>query len=148
VRIFHPDAIIMRPSVVFGPEDQFFNRFATMARFMPALPLVGGGATKFQPVFMSGRRSPWPSRARPSQAQPTNWAVRKEAFVPEAPRGTGRPPEDRRGLAHAFVAKAVPGIPTTSALIGRLGVDKSLRRVCGWERRAQVPSEGDYALLD
>jgi NADH dehydrogenase len=51
VRIFHPDAIIMRPSVVFGPEDQFFNRFATMARFMPALPLVGGGATKLQPVF-------------------------------------------------------------------------------------------------
>jgi uncharacterized protein YbjT (DUF2867 family) len=51
VRIFHPDAVIMRPSVVFGPEDQFFNRFATMARFMPALPLVGGGATKLQPVF-------------------------------------------------------------------------------------------------
>jgi uncharacterized protein YbjT (DUF2867 family) len=41
----------MRPSVVFGPEDQFFNRFATMARFMPALPLVGRGATKLQPVF-------------------------------------------------------------------------------------------------
>ena len=51
VRIPHPDVIIMRPSVVFGPEDQFFNRFATMARFMPALPLVGGGATELQPVF-------------------------------------------------------------------------------------------------
>jgi uncharacterized protein YbjT (DUF2867 family) len=51
VRQILPDAIIMRPSVVFGPEDQFFNRFAAMARLMPALPLIGGGATKLQPVF-------------------------------------------------------------------------------------------------
>jgi uncharacterized protein YbjT (DUF2867 family) len=51
VRIFRPDAIIFRPSVVFGPEDQFFNRFAAMARFMPALPLIGGGNTRLQPVF-------------------------------------------------------------------------------------------------
>jgi uncharacterized protein YbjT (DUF2867 family) len=45
-------AIIMRPSVVFGPDDDFFNRFAKMARFSPALPLVGGGETRFQPVFV------------------------------------------------------------------------------------------------
>lgn len=45
-------AIIMRPSIVFGPEDDFFNRFASMARFTPALPLIGGGETKFQPVFV------------------------------------------------------------------------------------------------
>jgi len=51
-RIFRPDAIIFRPSVVFGPEDQFFNRFAAMARYMPALPLIGGGATRLQPVFV------------------------------------------------------------------------------------------------
>ena len=51
VRQILPGAIIMRPSVVFGPEDQFFNRFAAMARFMPALPLIGGGETKLQPVF-------------------------------------------------------------------------------------------------
>ena len=50
VRQILPGAIIMRPSVVFGPEDQFFNRFAAMARLMPALPLIGGG-TKLQPVF-------------------------------------------------------------------------------------------------
>ena len=49
-----------------------------------------------------------------------------EAFVPDPPRAPGRPPEDRRALARAFVAKAVLGIPTTSALIERLGVDKSL----------------------
>ena len=47
-----PDAIILRPSIVFGPEDDFFNRFAGMAQMMPILPLVGGGETKFQPVFV------------------------------------------------------------------------------------------------
>src|SRR5215831_3934765 len=46
-----PSAVILRPSVLFGPEDDFFNRFAAMARFSPALPLVGGGHTRFQPVF-------------------------------------------------------------------------------------------------
>ncbi|MGE3146121.1 MAG: complex I NDUFA9 subunit family protein [Pseudorhodoplanes sp.] len=47
-----PGAAIFRPSVLFGPEDDFFNRFAAMARFLPALPLVGGGETKFQPAFV------------------------------------------------------------------------------------------------
>lgn len=46
------DAVIMRPSIIFGPEDNFFNQFAGMARFMPALPLIGGGHTRFQPVFV------------------------------------------------------------------------------------------------
>jgi uncharacterized protein YbjT (DUF2867 family) len=46
------DAVIMRPSIIFGPEDGFFNKFATMARFSPALPLIGGGGTKFQPVYV------------------------------------------------------------------------------------------------
>ena len=45
-------AYVLRPSLVFGPEDEFFNRFAAMARMSPFLPLVGGGATKFQPVFV------------------------------------------------------------------------------------------------
>jgi hypothetical protein len=68
-----------------------------------------------------------------------------ESFVPDPPRGTGRPREDRRALARAFVAKAVLGISTTSALIERLAVDKSLRRILGWERRAQVPSESTFS---
>jgi uncharacterized protein YbjT (DUF2867 family) len=51
VRDVFPGAVILRPSVVFGPEDDFFNRFAALARISPALPLVGGGKTKFQPVF-------------------------------------------------------------------------------------------------
>jgi uncharacterized protein YbjT (DUF2867 family) len=46
-----PGATIIRPSIVFGPEDNFFNQFAHMARFAPALPLIGGGKTMFQPVF-------------------------------------------------------------------------------------------------
>jgi len=45
-------ATVFRPSVVFGPEDDFFNRFASLARVMPVLPLIGGGDTKFQPVFV------------------------------------------------------------------------------------------------
>jgi len=52
VRAAFPSAIILRPSLVFGPEDNFFNRFAAMARFSPVLPLIGGGATKFQPVYV------------------------------------------------------------------------------------------------
>src|SRR3954471_2007251 len=47
-----PDATIVRPSIMFGPEDDFFNKFAAMARILPALPLIGGGATRFQPVFV------------------------------------------------------------------------------------------------
>jgi uncharacterized protein YbjT (DUF2867 family) len=46
-----PGAVVMRPSIAFGPEDNFFNRFAAMARMSPALPLIGGGNTRFQPVF-------------------------------------------------------------------------------------------------
>ncbi|NCU19192.1 complex I NDUFA9 subunit family protein [Candidatus Falkowbacteria bacterium] len=51
VRAAFPTAAILRPSVIFGPEDQFFNRFASMARFAPALGVVGG-RTKFQPVYV------------------------------------------------------------------------------------------------
>jgi NADH dehydrogenase len=51
VREAFPDAVIMRPSIAFGPGDHFFNRFAAMARLSPALPLIGGGTTRFQPVF-------------------------------------------------------------------------------------------------
>jgi NADH dehydrogenase len=47
-----PSATIMRPSIVFGPEDAFTNRFAALARLAPALPLIGGGNTKMQPVYV------------------------------------------------------------------------------------------------
>jgi NADH dehydrogenase len=48
-----PSAIILRPSIVFGPEDNFFNQFARMAQLSPALPLIGGGKTLFQPVYVA-----------------------------------------------------------------------------------------------
>ncbi len=51
VRQAFPEAVIIRPSIVFGPEDGFFNKFAAMAQISPALPLIGG-ATKFQPVYV------------------------------------------------------------------------------------------------
>lgn len=60
-------------------------------------------------------------------------------FVRSWPGLPGRPPEDRRALARAFVAKVVLALPTTAALIERLSVDRTLRRLCGWERARHVP---------
>jgi uncharacterized protein YbjT (DUF2867 family) len=53
VKALIPTATVVRPSIVFGPEDNFFNQFAAMARITPALPLIGGGMTKFQPVYVA-----------------------------------------------------------------------------------------------
>src|SRR5215472_2761569 len=52
VRDAFPTVTILRPSIVFGPEDQFFNRFAAIAMLSPVLPLIGGGETRFQPVYV------------------------------------------------------------------------------------------------
>jgi NADH dehydrogenase len=49
---YFPEANVLRPSIVFGPEDDFFNRFAAMARLSPVLPLIGGGQTRFQPAYV------------------------------------------------------------------------------------------------
>src|SRR5271168_2200925 len=68
-----------------------------------------------------------------------------EAFVQAWPGLPGRPPCDRAALARAFVAKAVIGLPTTSMLIERLTVDKQLRRLCGWERPAELCSEATFS---
>ena len=45
-------SVILRPSIIFGPEDKFFNQFAALAEFFPALPLIGGGLTYFQPIYV------------------------------------------------------------------------------------------------
>lgn len=47
-----PKSVILRPSIIFGPEDSFFNLFAELSRYLPFLPLIGGGKTKFQPVYV------------------------------------------------------------------------------------------------
>ncbi len=52
IRAAFPNATIFRPSIVIGPEDSFFNRFAQLANWSPALPLIGGGETRFQPVYV------------------------------------------------------------------------------------------------
>jgi NADH dehydrogenase len=52
VREIYPDAVVIRPSIMFGAGDSFFNRFAAMAQTSPVLPLIGGGHTRFQPVFV------------------------------------------------------------------------------------------------
>ena len=71
--------------------------------------------------------------------------ARIEAFVQMWPGLPGRPPQDRHALARAFVAKAVLDLPTTSSLLERLAVDAALRRLCGWERASQVPSESTFS---
>jgi NADH dehydrogenase len=52
MRTGFPDVTIVRPALVFGPEDAFFNRFAGLARLLPVLPIYGGGRTRFQPVYV------------------------------------------------------------------------------------------------
>ena len=52
VRAAFPSAAVIRPSIVFGPDDNFFNLFAALARLSPVLPLIGGGDTRFQPVYV------------------------------------------------------------------------------------------------
>lgn len=61
--------MILRPSIVFGAEDRFFNLFAGLAQFAPALPLIGGGHTRFQPVFV-GDVAEAIARAVDGQARP------------------------------------------------------------------------------
>ena len=68
-----------------------------------------------------------------------------EAHVAPPGRGRGRPADGRPQIARAFVAKAVLNIPTTAALIERLHIDRSLRRICGWERRSDVPGEWTFS---
>jgi hypothetical protein len=68
-----------------------------------------------------------------------------EAFVRIWPDLAGRPLKDRHALLPAFVAMAVCGLPTTAVLIEWLTVDRTLRRLCGWERAAHVPGESTFS---
>jgi NADH dehydrogenase len=69
VREASPGATIFRPSVVFGPEDDFFNKFAALARISPVLPLIGGGEMRFQPVY-AGDVAEAVAKAVEGQARP------------------------------------------------------------------------------
>ena len=71
--------------------------------------------------------------------------ARIEAFLPGWPGLPGRPMSERSALARAFVAKAVFNFPTTRLLIEMLSADKTLRRLCGWQRVGAVPSEATFS---
>ena len=71
--------------------------------------------------------------------------VRIEEFLPRFFSCVGRPQKDRAALARAFVTKAVFNMPTTRVLIERVESDISLRRICGWERRNEVPDESTFS---
>ena len=71
--------------------------------------------------------------------------ARVESFLPHFRSLPGRPVEDRAALARAFIAKAVFDIPTTRALIERLQVDRTLRRLCGWTYAGEIPSEATFS---
>lgn len=71
--------------------------------------------------------------------------VRIEAFIPSSRGFPGRPLQDRTAIARAFVAKMVYNLPTTRALLDRLETDSALRRICGWERKNDVPDESTFS---
>ena len=71
--------------------------------------------------------------------------VRVEDHLPGTPGLPGRPPSDRAALARAFIAKMVYPLPTTRALLDRLESDIALRRICGWEKKAEVPGESTFS---
>ncbi|MBF6571799.1 MAG: transposase [Candidatus Binataceae bacterium] len=71
--------------------------------------------------------------------------IRIEAMVGSWSGGVGRPAKDRRAMARSFVAKAVFNLSTTRQLLDRLSVDISLRRICGWESRREIPHEAQFS---
>jgi transposase len=71
--------------------------------------------------------------------------TRLEEFIPDRSYSVGRPTDDRSAIARAFVAKAVYNINTTTHLLDRLKSDKALRRICGWEKMAEIPSESTFS---
>jgi len=71
--------------------------------------------------------------------------VRIEEFIISSRGYPGRPPQDRAAIARAFVAKTVYNMPTTRALLDRLATDSALRRICGWERKNDVPNEWTFS---
>jgi len=71
--------------------------------------------------------------------------VRIEEFIYSSRGFPGRPPQDRTAIARAFVAKTIYNMPTTRALLDRLEADSALRRICGWERKSDVPDEWTFS---
>ena len=86
-----------------------------------------------------------PLTEKQQQLVQTLEVIRIEQMIPRRFRVPGRPPKDRAAMARALVAKAVYDMPTTRVLLDRLDTDVVLRRICGWERRSEVPSESVFS---
>ena len=146
-----PDATIFRPSIVFGPNDAFFNRFAALARMSPVLPLIGGGRTRFQPVF-AGDVAEAIAKAVDGETRPaasTNWAARKSSPFSELMEFVLATIERRRPAAAGAVragaaAGRFPGARAEAAADARSGRTAALRqcRVGGGAQRRPHAREG------
>ena len=120
LRASFPQATILRPSIVFGPEDGFFNRFARMSQISPALPLIGGGRTRFQPVYVGDvAEAVVAALTRPEAAGrtyelggPTIYTLQGAAGLPaegdRSPPAAARPAVRRRGAAGQAAAASCP----------------------------------------
>jgi hypothetical protein len=86
-----------------------------------------------------------PLTEKQQQLAETLEVLRIEDFLPRSFMATGRPAKHRDCIARAFVAKAVYDMPTTRMLLDRLSTDAPLRRLCGWERKSEVPSESVFS---
>src|SRR5664279_701412 len=101
---------------------------------------------------IQGELLPWlddamdgPLNVRHQQFVSVLGLARIETFLPGWHGLVGRPPAERAALARSFIAKAVFNLPTTTLLIDILGSDKTLRRLCGWQRAGEVPSESTFS---
>ena len=103
-----PAATILRPSVVFGPEDQFTNRFAALARMSPVLPLIGGGVTRMQPVYV-GDVATAVADAVDGKTQARRGLRTRRAGSADHARDHGNHSRHHRAQAHAGVAAVRAG---------------------------------------
>ena len=103
-----PTATILRPSVVFGPEDQFTNRFAGLATISPLLPLIGGGATKLQPVYVGDVATAVADAVDGKTKARRDLRTRRPGSADHA-RDHGNHSRHHRAPAHAGVAAVRPG---------------------------------------
>ena len=86
-----------------------------------------------------------PLTEKQQQLVQTLEVIRIEQMIPPRFRVPGRPPKDRAAMARALVAEAVYDMPTTRVLLDRLDTDVVLRRIYGWERKFEVPSESVFS---
>jgi uncharacterized protein YbjT (DUF2867 family) len=128
-----PEATIMRPSIVFGPEDDFFNRFAALARMAPALPLPGGGHTRFQPVF-AGDVAKAIAKAVDGDTKPGAIYELGGPCDDPAPQALGA-----GAVCAAEIASSVAAVPAEATAHARPGRTAQVRQYCFRRCQARRP---------